>query len=244
MTLSDDHRPATWSVGLVGGDWELSEIAEHLTESIRVSRADDGWELSSEAFAEESDAEAVRVLAQETVALVNGLTALWLEDPEPIRAGNVRRYRPDGAKDVWVHPEPIVVRARVFSPTVLVNGVPTPARSWTDDLDLATQDVKVQAVLAFLGGTVTWHDLYAALEVILQDDRTGQRAGVIRWAGASDARLRLFLQTANSYGAIGTAARHGPGFDAPTRPMEMSEARPLIREIARKWLDQLKMSRT
>ncbi len=91
---------------------------------------------------------------------------------------------------------------------------------------------------------MTWHDLYAALEVILQDDRTGQRAGVIRWAGASDARLRLFRQTANSYSAIGTAARHGPGFEAPTRPMEMSEARPLIREIARKWLDQLKMSRT
>ncbi len=55
VTLSDDHRPATWSVGLVGGDCALSEIAEHLTESIRVSRADDGWELSSEAFAEESD---------------------------------------------------------------------------------------------------------------------------------------------------------------------------------------------
>jgi hypothetical protein len=231
---------ATWAVGLVGGDWELAEIAPHLAGSIRVSRADDGWELTSDAFDGLTDAEPVRVFAEETVGLLNGLAAIWLQEPGPIQVGNVRRHRPDGGKDVWVYPEPISLRLRVGTPTVLINGVASQAQSWIPALELATQDPKVQAVLAFLGGSVTWHDLYAALEVILDDERTGGRAGVSRWAGVSEKRLRLFNQTANSYSAIGTAARHGPRFVAPPRPLEMSESRALISEIARKWLDQLK----
>jgi hypothetical protein len=240
VTRPGNASPATWAVGLLGGDWELSEISPYLTETVRVTRADDGWELSSDAFADTTDAETVRALAQEIVALVNGLASIWLDDPQPLRVGNVRRYRPDGSKDAWVFPEPVVVRARVFTPSVLINGVASPARSWSDDLDLAGQHIKVQAVLAFLGGTVTWHDLYAALEVILEDERTGGREGVTEWAGVSENRLRRFTRTANSYSAIGTAARHGPRFVAPPRPLEMSQARALINEIARKWLDQLK----
>lgn len=231
---------ATWAVGVVGGEWELGEITPHLAGSIRISRADDGWELTSDAFDGLTEAETVRAFAQETLALLNGLAAIWLEEPGSLQVGNVRRYRPNGAKDVWVFPEPIALRLRVGTPTVLINDVAVPAPSWIPDLELAAHDASVQAVLSFLGGTVTWHDLYSALEVILQDDRTGQRGGVIRWAGVSDARLRLFTQTANSYSAIGTAARHGPRFVAPPRAIEMSEARALISDIARKWLDQLK----
>jgi hypothetical protein len=230
---------ATWAVGVVGGDWELGEIAPHLAGNIRISRADDGWELTSDAFDGLTEAETVRAFAQETLALLNGLAAIWLEEPGSLQVGNVRRYRPNGTKDVWVFPEPIALRLRVGTPSVLINDVAVAAPSWIPDLELAANDASVQAVLAFLGGTVTWHDLYSALEVILQDVRTDLRAGVIRWAGVSDAQLRLFTQTANSYSAIGTAARHGPRFRSPTRPMEMSDAKALISGIARAWLEQL-----
>jgi hypothetical protein len=227
-------------VGVVGGDWELGEIAPHLAGSIRVSRADDGWELTSDAFSGLTDAGTVRVFAEETISLLNGLAAIWLQEPGPIQVGNVRRYRPDGRKDVWVFPEPISLRLRVGTPTVLINGVAPQARSWIPDLELAAYDPKVQAVLAFLGGNVTWHSLYAALDTILNDDRTAGRKGVRDWAGVSDRRLSHFTRTANSFGAIGTAARHGPRFMAPEQTLSLSDARVLVSEIARKWLDQLK----
>lgn len=236
-----DARQAspTWAVGLVGGDWELGEIAPHLAGSIRVSRANDGWELTSDAFDGLTDAGTVRVLAEETVGLLNGLAAIWLEEPALVQVGNVRRHRPDDGKDVWVFPEPISLRLRVGTPTVLINGVELQARSWIPDLELAAHDPKVQAVLAFLGGQVTWHGLYAALDTILNDERTAGRGGVRDWAGASERRLTLFTRTANSFGAIGTAARHGPGFLPPEQPLTLSDARDLVSEVARTWLDQL-----
>jgi hypothetical protein len=231
---------ATWAVGLVGGDWELGEIAPHLAGSVRITRAEDGWEWTSEAFDRLTDAEAVRVFAEETIGLLNGLAAISLQEPGNIQVGNVRRYRPDGAKDVWVFPEPISLRLRVGTPTVLINGVELQARSWIPDLELAADDPKVQAVLAFLGGNVTWHSTYAALDTILDDERTAGRRGVREWAGVSERRLTLFARTANSYGAIGSAARHGPGFLPPERPLTLSDARDLVSEVARKWLDQLR----
>lgn len=236
----DARQPsATWAVGVLGGDWELAEIAPHVAGSIRLSRTDDGWELASDAFHGLTDAGTVRVFAEETVGLLNGLAAIWLQEPGPIQVGNVRRHRPDGGKDVWVFPEPISLQLRVGTPTVLINGVELQARSWIADLELAAHDPHVQAVLAFLGGHVTWHSLYAALDTILKDERTAGRRGVRDWAGLSERRLTLFTRTANSYGAIGTAARHGPGFLPPDQPLTLSDARALVSDVARKWLDQL-----
>ncbi len=186
-----------------------------------------------------TDAGTVREFAAETVDLLNGLTAIWLQEPRKVQVGNVRRYRPDGAKDVWAFPDPISLRLRVGTPTVLINGVPSQSRSWIPDLELAGHDPKVEAVLAFLGGTATWHSLYAALEIILNDDRTAGRLGVQDWAGVSERRLRRFTGTANSFGAVGTAARHGPRFVAPKEPLSLSDARALVSEVARKWLAQL-----
>lgn len=143
---------ATWAVGLIGGDWELGEIAPHLAGNIGISRADDGWELTSDAFDGLTDADTVRAFAQETVALLNGLAAIWLQEPGAVQVGNVRRYRPNGTKDVWVFPESIALRLRVGTPTVLINGIAAPAPSWIPDLELAARDASVQAVLAFLGG--------------------------------------------------------------------------------------------
>lgn len=69
---SADENSATWAVGLVGDDWELGEIAPHLAGSVRVTRGDDGWQLTSDAIDRLTDAESVRAFAIETVGLLNG----------------------------------------------------------------------------------------------------------------------------------------------------------------------------
>jgi hypothetical protein len=230
---------AAWAVGLTGGSWELAEIAPHLDAGIRLTQRDDGWELSGPQFAERGEPSEILALARELVGLLNGIARVRLDSPEPISGGNVRRYREDGSKDVWVFPEPIAVKARVGTPTIAINGVAVAPRSWVPDLELAARDLRVQGVLAFLGTAPTWHTLYAALDTINKDPRTGRRAGVTRWAGVSHARLRTFTATANSFTAIGVLARHGPAPDPPRETMRFEDALELVRHIAGRWLEEL-----
>ena len=229
-----------WAVGLVGGGWELAEIAPHFTGAIRVSQDADGWELTAERFDEANDARTVRTLAGEMLALVNGIARIRLDAPDPISLGNVRRYRDGRARDVWVFPETIRLKVRVGTPTVMVNSVVSTMRSWEPDIELAVRDVRVQAVFAFLATMPTWHSLYAALDTVLKDPRTGRRSGVKRWGGVSEAQLKLFTKTANSFSAVGVQARHGPGAAPALRPVDLAVADELVGHIVERWLDELR----
>ena len=62
-------KDGRWAVGLVGGDWELGELAPHFAGAIHIDRCPEGWELMSDAFPEVGDATAVRALAGETLRL-------------------------------------------------------------------------------------------------------------------------------------------------------------------------------
>ena len=101
MAVSIDGLPtretpvasAKWAVGLVGGSWELAEIAPHLAGDIRVRHEADGWELTATRFEETDQATVVRTLAGEMLALINGVARLRLDAPDPITLGNGRSAR-------------------------------------------------------------------------------------------------------------------------------------------------------
>jgi hypothetical protein len=234
-----------WAVRLQGQEWELTELAQHLTGSIDISKTADRWELTADQFQRITSAESIRTVAREIVGLINGVARVRLEDPEPISVVSVLRYRTEATFDAWAFPDAARMRARLFSPTVLIDGVPssTPS-SWEPDLALAEDDVKARAVLAFLGIPPTWHSLYAALDVVLKDRRTRGRAGVKDWGGVSLHRLKQFTRTANSWRAIGVLARHGPEYQPPKEPMTFEDAKELVRHIVECWLDQLQQQRT
>jgi len=232
-------KAGRWAVGLVGGDWELGELAAHFAGSIRVDRCPEGWELMSDAFQEADDATAIRALAGEILRLINGIARVRLDRPEPITLGNVRRYRDGGAKDAWVFPEPIRARLRMGTPPIAVNGVLVSPRSWEPCVELANRDERVWAVLTFLAIQPTWHSLYAALDTIVKDRRTDGERGVATWANVSASQLELFRRTANTSRAVGAEARHGPDFVAPRHPMAFTEAEELVSHVVDCWLGEL-----
>jgi hypothetical protein len=173
----------------------------------------------SDAFQDADDASAIYALAGEILRIINGIARVRLDRPDPLSLGNVRRYRDGGAKDAFGFPAPIRARLRMGTPSIVVNGVPVPPRSWERDVQLANRDERVWAVLTFLAIRPTWHSLYAALDTILNDRRTGAERGVTSWANVPAAQLELFRRTANSSRAVGAEARHGPEFKAPGHPI-------------------------
>lgn len=107
-------------------------------------------------------------------------------------------------------------------------------------LELATRDRALGAVLEFLGLPTSFRTLYAALETIRNDYRTGGDESVRTWAGVSNARLELFEHTANSYDALGTDARHGiTGKKGPAKPMNLQEAAEIVHRVVDSWIEQL-----
>jgi len=231
-------KAGRWAVGLVGGDWELGELAPHFAGSIRVDRCPEGWELMSDAFQDADDASAIHALAGEMLRLINGIARVRLDRPEPIGLGNVRRYR-GGGKDAWVFPEPAQARLHMGTPSIAINGVLVPPRSWEPDVQLASRDERVWAVLTFLAIQPNWHSLYAALDTILRDRRTGGEGGLTTWANVPAAKVRLFRRTANSSRAVGAEARHGPDYVAPRHPMAFTEGEELVGHVVNCWLDEL-----
>ncbi len=80
----------------------------------------------------------------------------------------------------------------------------------------------------------SWAGLYSVLDTIQSV------VGKIptKWATARE--VSDFTGTANSYHAIGTAARHGLGKSQPmTAKMSIQQARALIQKILRAWIESL-----
>jgi hypothetical protein len=241
--MSEPVRPK-WSVEVKGREADISDIASRVPAALRIlrQRDPDGWELTAERFQQLPDAESVRAAATEMLVVLNGLATARLGDAEPMTIGNVCMRRPDGSKLVFADSEETIhVRERAFVTTVRADGSAVVARpfSWENDLEIADSDEAARAALAFLSiAPPTWHSLYAALEIVLKDRRTGGREGPQQWANVSNGQIRRFTHTANSFKALGVRARHGSEVDPPAEPMTLVDGREFVRSAVASWLDE------
>jgi hypothetical protein len=106
------------------------------------------------------------------------------------------------------------------------------AQDW---LRLARQDETVsRALRVFAQGSVRWSDLYHAFEVVQAS--VGNR--MIEQGWITNQAANLFTWTANSPAVVGEHARHGhQRNDPPPNPMTEEEARLLVRNLVRQWLE-------
>jgi hypothetical protein len=230
-------------VYLAGDVPDLSALAQSLTGSdINVSHDGQDYILTSDRFAPTDDAAVVRQKAEDMVALLNGGSRLALDATQPIRVGAVYRRRADGLRDIFVFPEPLEIRFRVISPTVMMTYADgtveefhpaDPLKPW---MALALSNDAVANVLRLLSsGTLDWVNLYRIFEIIAAD--VGGLEAIAANGWGTKTSMRLFKHTANSPGALGLDARHGAETtQPPPKPMLIAEARTLINSIIHAWL--------
>jgi hypothetical protein len=194
--------------------------------------------LRSARLAGITDHEAAWTTVREVLIELSDAAAAHAGTRLHLRPGGLGRTRPDGRSDLYVHPEPAVARARAFPPTVLVNGQVVGEAQGARLLRLQAGNPHVRLALHFLNGEESWFDLYKAYEAIRDGSGGEERLTEKGWAARN--QIRRFSGTANSYAAVGDAARHAqPRWRPPKHPMTLAEADEFVRGLLSRWLAEL-----
>ena len=232
-----------WMVKLAGDTSDLGALGQSLAGSdINISHDGQDYFLTSDRFAPGDESADVRQKAEDIIAVLNGASRLALDATQPIRLGAVYRRREDGRRDIFLFPEPLLIRFRAVSPTVKVSHPDgtleefhpaDPVKQWAT---LALSNDAVADVFRILAaGTLDWVSLYRIFEIIRED--VGDLDSIASKGWPTLASMKLFKHTANSPAAVGRDARHGAQTtQPPTKPMTISKARALINSIIHAWL--------
>ena len=198
-----------WIVQVAGDPSDLSTLGQSLTgNDLNISHDGQGYVLKSDQFADDDDAATVREKAEELVAVLNGASRLALDSINPIGVGAVYRQREGGKRDIFVFPEPGVIRLRGFAPTIKLTHTDgtveefhpaDPVKQW---VGVASKQDTVANVLRILaGGVLDWVNLYRIVEIIESD--VGGSDAIVDNGWATKTTMRLFKHTANSPGRWG-----------------------------------------
>ena len=245
MADAEERPPRRWSVALRGDDHDLHRLAERFISGIRVARGPDDWELTADRFEAMSEGADVSGEAHAMVIRLRALLLLKFGSTRPLEMGLVSEQLADGTRrqgafgiGAMLAPGPTFAgQGTVTYPDGTVPEA-TPIQSWEPILERAATDDRVRAALDFLSLPPTWYTLSAALDVPMEDPRTGGRQGVVD-RGASKGEIDRFIGTASNQKTLGTDARHGYSRKPHPDPMTLGEASKLVRGIVDAWIEKL-----
>lgn len=230
-----------WIAAISGNDVDLAELQKSLVgPDLRVSHQQGSYVLESSRFDLLTTPEQVKNKANEILEVLSGASRVAFGLISPLSASWVATINDDGSRNVYM-----TATARVaFRDTASVvitredGTVETinPADEVPRIAGVAEEYADAAEVLKLLAkGIDDWVNLYRIYEIIKRDTGGDRQIAEQGWATA--ARLNNFRHTANSPDSIGHEARHGVQTnEPPPTPMDISEAKTLIKHVAQKWL--------
>jgi hypothetical protein len=237
------HTPESWwEIEVTGDSDNLRLLREVLVNEALSIRREDGKDVLRVAELNElEDVGVVRSRARSLIASLSGAAKLLLGWTVPLDAGNIVRRHPDGHCDYFLEVGSARLTLRTFPPTLRFtrsDGTVEERRPGEEILTWlkhAKDRDEVRRVLRLVSEPdLGWVELYRIVDVIHE----AAGASIETWV--SKAELRRFKHTANSIGAVGDEARHGRERGRPPRrPMQIHEARKLVIDLAKRWLNDM-----
>ena len=231
----------SWIVPVKGHDFDMEDLPVYLENSpATVVKRENKYYLSISALVAGCTYERVLEIAGEYLSLINGAASLIIGNYRPmeLEAGAYFGIDKSGAINNTVLPiGPAELRIKGHWATLSINGIPQadPRKGQLTSLITGAAAINSEAdALHILGRRhPTWSELYLVFEIV--ESSVG---GVMYSAGwLTKASAERFTRTANSYSAIGQAARHGKIlWEAPADPMDLHSASELIRGLVKQWL--------
>lgn len=172
------------------------------------------------------DTQSLIAWATDLVATVNGAASLVWRYYEPAKLGGIHRLAADGSDSAIT---PLTARRGQVPPAK------TSDPTLCDCVAVAVADSRVATALAIYGAVGRdWRGLYMLLEVVEEDLHGAEE--ITRRRSATQAQLQLFTHTANSFAALGAAARHAKEWSPPAKPMTLHEATVLVEGVLHAWI--------
>lgn len=237
---------AEWRIRLKGDKSGLRYLSAQLSPpGLNVIEAEGAYYLKDVDFNSLTDANDVYQKAVELIALIKGVVKLRFGGFCAIEVDYVTFINDEGkpCNNYFLSASPGQYRM-VGMPAELTvtksNGtIDSSCNPSTDKryIEIARKDERVNRALCFFGSSEPqrWGVLYKVYEVIKED--LGSEEKLIKTLGASGTEISLFRRTANSFPAIGDAARHGhKKCEPPKKPMFLAKAELLVNDLLNKWL--------
>ncbi|TAJ20625.1 MAG: hypothetical protein EPO47_11190 [Rugosibacter sp.] len=232
---------SAWIVPLKGHAFDLEDLPIYLDGSpVTVVKRGDRHFLQISTSVAGTTHERVEELAVDFLGLINGAASVLIDGYRPLEFEGGGFYGIDAIGEVAntvIQVSSAEMRCKAGHVTISVNGVThEDGRKGLMDqlLREATRNRAKADALALVGRPApSWSELYLVFELV--EANAGSRMYADGWIGRAESKL--FTRTANSYTALGKAARHGKDRgDPPTNPMHQRDAVRLMRSLVAGWL--------
>ena len=175
--------------------------------------------------------------------MINGAAKLYRDNFRGIAEDGIVLVEDDGKRHHYLYLEATsTIRSKMSAKATVVKSggteCPIDQLSCLESWLRIAQRQKVVADALHFYQEDSWINLYKVYEIIEEDVGKVKKCSRIvnnGWATKSD--ISRFKQTAQSRAVLGDYARHAADkYKPPARPMSLSEAKSLVRNILMKWL--------
>jgi hypothetical protein len=230
--VSDDEN-VIWGIGLHGHQFDLEYWRDTLKEPFdpSVIQQGDVYILRSSEFASCDTAPAALEKAKPLIEILNGAMRV-VTGSHPLTFRGVYELRPDGwhqTKEKSRPNPPTNVRVKLYNDDLTT--IPTNSSRPQTWMDLIDRSDHLSDALIYLGRG-EWFDIYKAIECLEAFAGGEKSLKAKQWAKSDD--ITLMKRTANSI----YRHRRG-GFEPPTNPMTLEQARELIATLIGSAFDEL-----
>jgi len=219
-----------WLVELGGTPRDLQFIAHYINSSeLNIIKEKDIFYLESKELYTDKPITDIMVLVDDLIDILNGAAILYYPKIQRITHKQIFRIKENGERESFalLHAQPT---------DTLLYSFRDDDKTLPNWLEIGKKDEAVARAFTLYGALEhNWRNLYMVLDVI-QDDLGGEK-NLIKQKWLDKNRIKLFKSTANSYRAIGKAARHAKkSFEPPKKPMDIHDAQTLFDLLLREWL--------
>jgi hypothetical protein len=222
---------SNWQVTIEGNDEDIKQLERMLSDSpFNISSFEGEKVLEVPGVTPETDIDVAHMAASEFIETLNGVAKLYFPNFSAISYSKLLRLTDDGRR---IGHYIIHANVGLYTASVNIPGDKTVSK-W---IQIARDNPEVARALHLYGLLESnWKNLYMILEVV-EDDIGGETA-LIQTNLVEEKEIKLFKQTANSFGAVGHEARHSTlRFAPPAVPMKLQQAKTLISNLLKSWIE-------
>jgi hypothetical protein len=231
-----------WLAQLQGCDYDLQDLREILSShNPEIIQEDGNFYLKSKDWGQLQEAGQVYSQAKRFAESLDRAAFIHFRDTAPLIVGHIMMVDDDGNKQRFVFAEASVnahARLRASVSAIGPNGEPIEneqEHTIIKTLRASEQHQSVADALRFFRKG-DWSSLYKAFEIVrheLGGDLTSILDGRV-----TNKSIKRFTQTAQNPVAIGDEARHArSNYKPPRKPMSINEAKALIGDLIRNWIE-------